>query len=58
MPAWGAQLAHLTDPETFPALHAALRSDAFAKDDHPDDEFTFGLDRVLDGVAALVAARG
>ena len=38
-----------------PARRARLR--AFAQDDEPDDEFVFGLERVLDGVAALVALR-
>jgi AcrR family transcriptional regulator len=58
MPSWGAMLGRLTEPEDFPALHAALGSEAFAQDDDPDDEFVFGLERVLDGIAALVAARG
>jgi AcrR family transcriptional regulator len=58
MPTWGRLLARLTDPEDFPALHAALGSEAFAQDDDPDDEFVFGLERVLDGIAALVEARG
>jgi AcrR family transcriptional regulator len=58
MPSWGALLARLTDPRDFPALHAALGSEAFAHDDDPDDEFVFGLERVLDGIAALVAERG
>jgi len=56
MPTWGRVLAQLTTPEDFPALHAALASEAFAQDDEPDDEFVFGLERVLDGIAALVAA--
>ena len=56
MPTWGRLLSQLTDPEDFPALHAALASEAFAKDDEPDDEFVFGLERVLDGISALVAA--
>ena len=43
-------LARLTDPEDFPALHRALGSEAFAQDDEPDDEFVFGLERVLDGI--------
>ena len=47
----------LTDAERFPALHAALASGAFDHDDDPDDEFVFGLERVLDGVDALVRAR-
>ena len=29
----------------------------FDHDDDPDDEFVFGLERVLDGVEALVARR-
>jgi hypothetical protein len=57
MPTWGRLLARLTDPEDFPALHAALGSEAFAQDDEPDDEFVFGLDRVLDGIAALVSGK-
>ena len=57
MPAWGRRLARLTDPERFPALHAVLASDVVARDDDPDDEFIFGLERVLDGIDALVRAR-
>ena len=57
MPAWGRQIAWLTDPERFPALHAVLASDVVARDDDPDDEFVFGLERVLDGIDALVRAR-
>src|SRR5215204_3198203 len=57
MPAWGRLLSELTTPADFPALHAALGSEAFAQDDDPDDEFVFGLERVLDGIAALVAAK-
>jgi hypothetical protein len=26
--------------------------------DHPDHEFVFGLERILDGIEALVRARG
>jgi hypothetical protein len=29
----------------------------FGQDDDPDDEFIFGLERVLDGICALVRAR-
>jgi AcrR family transcriptional regulator len=57
MPAWAQLLERVTDAERFPALHAALGSEAFASDDEPDDEFVFGLERVLDGVEALVATR-
>jgi hypothetical protein len=32
-------------------------SPAFQRDDDPDDEFVFGLERILDGVATLVRSR-
>jgi AcrR family transcriptional regulator len=57
MPTWGRQLRRLTDPERFPALRAALASGVFDHDDDPDDEFIFGLERILDGIDALVRAR-
>jgi AcrR family transcriptional regulator len=57
---YGATLAKLIDERRFPALSAALAAGAI--DDDWDDadgdaEFTFGLDRVLDGVEALVLSR-
>jgi AcrR family transcriptional regulator len=60
MSGYGRLLARLTDPERFPALHAVIAAGVF--DDDPDDpeepdEFLFGLERVLDGVDALVRAR-
>jgi len=58
MPTWSQQLARLTDAERFPALHAALASGVLDEDDDPDDEFSFGLERVLDGIEALVRRRG
>ena len=48
MPGWAAVLARVTDAERFPAFHAALGSEAFLRGDDPDDEFVFGLARVLD----------
>ena len=57
MPAWSRQLTRLTDAEHFPALHAALASGVFDQDDDVDDEFTFGLERLLDGIEALVTRR-
>jgi AcrR family transcriptional regulator len=57
MPSWGRLLARLTDAERFPALHRVLASGVLDQDDPPDDEFVFGLERVLDGVEALVRAR-
>ncbi len=48
----------LTDPQRFPALAAFLASGTFDVADDPDDEFIFGLDRILDGVAALIRGEG
>ena len=50
-------LRRLTDPERFPALHAVLAAGVFDVADDPDTEFTFVLDRILDGIDALVQAR-
>jgi AcrR family transcriptional regulator len=57
MPTWAQQLTRLTDADRFPALHAALASGVFDQDDDPDDEFVFGLERLLDGVEVLVENR-
>ncbi len=57
MPGWSDVLRRVTDAERFPALHRAMASEAFDQDDAADDEFVFGLERVLDGVAALIAQR-
>jgi AcrR family transcriptional regulator len=57
MPSWTRILRQVTDAERFPALHAAMDSHAMDQDDDPDDEFVFGLTRVLDGVEALVLER-
>jgi len=57
MPGWAAALTQVTDAERFPALHAALGSEALLQDDDPDGEFVFGLARVLDGVEALIRER-
>ena len=57
MPGWADLLLRVTDPERFPALHRALAAEAFGQDDDPDDEFVFGLARVLDGGEALIDAR-
>jgi AcrR family transcriptional regulator len=54
MAAYPRMLRDLTDPQRFPALAVFLASGVFDVADDPDDEFTFGLDRILDGVAALV----
>lgn len=58
MPGWSQLLRRVTTPEQFPALHRALASGAMDQDDDPDDEFAFGLERILDGIDVLVRQRG
>jgi AcrR family transcriptional regulator len=57
MSAYGRLLRTLTDARRFPALHAVLAAGVFDQDDPPDAEFAFGLERLLDGVEALVRRR-
>jgi AcrR family transcriptional regulator len=57
MSAYGRLLAKLTDPERFPALHAVIAAGVFDAPDEPNAEFVFGLERVLDGIDALVRVR-
>lgn len=57
MPAFARILRRVTDPERFPALTAVLATDLFDVDDDPDDEFRFGLERILDGIEVLVRTR-
>ncbi|MCG5438392.1 TetR/AcrR family transcriptional regulator [Micromonospora foliorum] len=57
MPAYSRLVARLIDPARFPALHRVLAAGVLNQDDDPDDEFAFGLDRILDGVEALIQRR-
>jgi AcrR family transcriptional regulator len=57
MTSYGTTLAGLVDLARFPALRRALDSGALDSDDL-EDEFRFGLDRILDGVEVLVATGG
>jgi AcrR family transcriptional regulator len=57
MASYGRLLARLTDPERFPALQAVLASGAFDEPDEADYDFTFGLERVLDGIETLIDRR-
>jgi AcrR family transcriptional regulator len=54
MASYPRMLAELTDPARFPALTRFIAAGVFEVDDGPDDEFVFGLDRILDGVQALI----
>jgi AcrR family transcriptional regulator len=54
MASYPRMLGQLTDPRRFPALTAFIASGVFDAADEPDDEFIFGLDRILDGIAFLV----
>jgi len=55
---YGRALTRLADPARFPAVAAAIAGGAIDDDATYDAEaeFTFGLTRVLDGIAALVDA--
>jgi AcrR family transcriptional regulator len=47
-------LATVIDPQRFPELTAVVESGVMGKADPPDEEFTFGLQRILDGIGTLV----
>jgi len=57
MASYPRMLSQLTDPQRFPALTAFIAAGVFDTADDPDDEFIFGLDRILDGIEVLIAAR-
>ena len=55
MPTYARMLGALIEGGDFPALADAVASGALEDEDDPDSEFEFGLARILDGVAALIA---
>jgi AcrR family transcriptional regulator len=57
IPAWSQLVTRLAAADRFPELRAALAAGVFDQADDPEDEFVFGLERILDGVDALVRAR-
>lgn len=57
MYSYSATLRRLIDPRDFPSIAVALDEGVFDQADSPDSELVFGLDRILDGVDALVRAR-
>jgi len=56
MSSYAGLLRQLTDPQRFPALNEFIAAGVFDAADAPDDEFIFGLDRILDGIEVLIAA--
>ena len=54
MASYPRMLGQLADPRRFPALTAFIAAGVFETADGPDDEFIFGLDRILDGVGVLI----
>ncbi len=56
MASYAGMLRRLADPQRFPALREFVEAGVFDVADGPDDEFIFGLDRILDGIATLINA--
>jgi hypothetical protein len=54
MASYPRMLGQLADPRRFPALTAFIAAGVFEAADSPDDEFIFGLGRILDGVGVLI----
>ena len=54
IPGLGAAMSALIGPDGYPALRQAIASGALDDDDGVDDEFGFGLARILDGLEVLI----
>jgi AcrR family transcriptional regulator len=54
MASYPRMLGQLTDPRRFPALTTFIAAGVFETADDPDDEFIFGLGRILDGIGVLI----
>jgi AcrR family transcriptional regulator len=57
MAAYPRMLTKLADPGRFPALTKFIAAGVFDRADDPDDEFIFGLERILDGIEVLISSR-
>jgi AcrR family transcriptional regulator len=55
--AYAQLLTRLVDPARFPEVGRLMTAGAMEQPGHPDAEFDFGLDRILDGVEALITSR-
>jgi AcrR family transcriptional regulator len=58
MAGWAAMIKEVADRDRYPALAAFMDAGVFETDDEPDDEFIFGLNRILDGIEALIGREG
>lgn len=54
---FGGLLRHLVQADRFPMLRKAIEAGATDPPDDPGADFSFGLARILDGIAAFIAAR-
>ncbi|MFD9501126.1 TetR/AcrR family transcriptional regulator [Streptomyces sp. NPDC060035] len=54
MAQWERTVKRLVDPVRHPALSRLLSTEVMSEPDEADYEFVFGLERVLDGVEALI----
>ena len=52
-----AALAELVTPERLPDLAPLVASGGYADDEDEQDDFAFGLERILDGIERYIAAR-
>jgi len=50
-------LGQLADPRRFPAIARFAAAGVSERSDPPEKEFTFGLERMLDGIADLIRER-
>jgi hypothetical protein len=58
MGCWAGVIRDVADRDRFPALATFMDARVFEADDGPDDEFIFGLERILDGIEALIGREG
>jgi AcrR family transcriptional regulator len=57
MASYARTLGRLADPGRFPAIARFAAAGVFERADPPEKEFTFGLERILDGIAHLMRER-
>jgi hypothetical protein len=57
MASYSGMLRQVIDERRFPELTSVPATGVLDRADGPDDEFDFGLDRILDGVDVLIRTR-